>query len=90
MMPHKYKAGAFAIAIMVLSATRVFSAPSAQEIDAAVKACVEVVNAESRPYKRFDVYYDQTTGRLNYNMELDYQGLAFEKCMAERGFPLGK
>src|SRR6185437_15526207 len=76
-MPHKYKAAAFAIAIMVLSAMRVFSAPSAPAIDAAVKACVEVVHAESRPFKRFDAYYDQTTGGVHYNMGLDYQGLAF-------------
>jgi hypothetical protein len=82
--------GAFAIAIMVLSATRAFSAPSTQHIDAVLKACVEVVNADNRPYKHFDAYHDDPTiGRFHYNMESDFQGLAFEKYMAERGFPLG-
>ena len=98
-MTHKHKAeiytgGALAIALVFLSATRAFSDPDLQQINAAVKACVGVSRAQENKGQvwHFDAYYNAATGRVHNNIESNFQVrflYAFEKCMAERGFPLG-
>jgi hypothetical protein len=106
-MTHKHKAevyieGALAIALVFLSATRAFSdpSPSAQQITAAVKACVEAVNTQELKKNpqgtyHFDAYYNAATGSIDNNLaQLGYvpqRAYLFEfgKCMAEHGFPLG-
>ena len=92
--------GALAIALVFLNATRAFSEPSAEQINAGVKACVDAVNAQELKRNpqvtfRFDAYYNAATSRIHNNLDqLGYVPqraylFAFEKCMAERGFPLG-
>jgi hypothetical protein len=41
----------------------------------------------------FDAYYNAATGMVQNNVEYNFQQrflFAFQKCMADRGFPLGK
>jgi hypothetical protein len=105
-MTHKHKAhiytgGAFAAVLVFLSATRAFSEASVEQINAEVKACVEAVNAQELKRNpqvtfRFDAYYNAATSRVHYNLDqLGYVPqraylFAFDKCMAERGYSLGK
>jgi hypothetical protein len=74
--------------------------PTLQEINAVIKACVEVVDGPPRKENpqttyRFDAYYNAATGRVHTNVDqLGYVSqrsliFKFEKCMAERGMPLG-
>jgi hypothetical protein len=101
-MTHKQKAGiytggALAIALVFLNGTRAFSDPSAEQINAVVKACVEVSRASDpadpsiKNQWHFDAYYNAATGRFHNNVQYNFQQrfiFAFNKCMAERGFPL--
>jgi hypothetical protein len=87
--------------IVAIIATPTFS-QSVQQIKAAVKACVEVVNEnDDRPSNpnnwHFDAYYNPTTGKVVNNAStaagasIQFQTsvlFAFEKCMAESGAPL--
>jgi len=87
-----------AVALVFLSATRAFSDPPSPspQISAVVKACVEVSRAQEvykGPGWHFDAYYNAATGRVHNNIDNPIAQVrflyAFEKCMAERGFPLG-
>ncbi len=90
-----YTGGALAIALVFLNATRAFSGPSEEQINAAIKTCVAVTRAGEvqqgiKPY--FDAYYNAATGAVHNNV-MNIAGRAdlfvFGKCMAEHGFPLG-
>jgi hypothetical protein len=87
-MGGKLTVGGGAIALVFLSATRALSGPSAQQINAAVKACIEVARAHGDP--DFDAYFNTATGSVQYNASYANTQFAFQKCMAERGLPLGK
>ena len=101
-MTHKQQAGintggALAIALVFLNGTRAFSDPSAEQINAVVKACVEVSRASDpadpsiKNQWHFDAYYNAATGSVHNNVQYNFQQrfiFAFNKCMAERGFPL--
>jgi hypothetical protein len=105
-MTHRHRARiyagvALAVVLLVLNATSAFSEASGEQINAEVKACVEAVNAQAlkenpRITYRFDAYYNAATSSIHNNLDqLGYVPqraylFAFEKCMAERGFPLGK
>jgi hypothetical protein len=90
--------GALTIALVFLNTTRAFADPNVQQINAAVKACVEATNAhDDRPPNpnnwHFDAYYNAANGMVQNNVEYNFQQrflFAFQKCMADRGFPLGK
>ena len=99
-MTHKQKAeiytgSALAIALVFLNATRAFSDPSVEQINAVVKACVETTRAQqaewgAKPW--FDAYYNAASGRVPDNVTNNLglpSRFVFNKCMAERGFPLG-
>jgi hypothetical protein len=89
--------GALAIALVFLNTTRAFADPNVEQINAAVKACVAATNATddrpSNPHNwHFDAYYNAATGKVQNNLEYVFQQrflFTFQKCMAERGFPLG-
>jgi hypothetical protein len=91
-----YTAGALAITLVFLNATLAFSDPSPQQINAAVKVCIEAARArqveDGATKPGFDAYYNAATGRVHNNATYAGSGptiFVFEKCMAERGFPLG-
>lgn len=103
-MGGKLTVGGVAIALVFLNATHAFSDPSVEQINAVVKACIEVANAQNVGNPNvgkwhFDAYYNAATGRVHNNAETMPSGgikpyqhpslFAFQKCMAERGFPLG-
>jgi hypothetical protein len=83
-----------AIALVFLNATRAFSDPSVEQINAVVKACVETTRAQqaewgAKPW--FDAYYNAASGRVPDNVTNNLglpSRFVFNKCMAERGFPL--
>ena len=86
--------GGVVIALVFLSATPAFSDPSVEQLNTAVKACVEVTRRGENPGQtwHFDAYYNAGDGSVHNNAEYVFQRrflFAFEKCMAERGFPLG-
>jgi hypothetical protein len=81
---------ALAICLVFLSAPALSQGQHLQQINAAVKACVEVVNAGNDLLPHLEAYYDPAAGKVYYNVAPNFQwrAIAFEKCMAERGFPL--
>ena len=89
--------GGVVMALVFLSATPAFSDPSVEQLNTAVKGCVEVTRRGENPGQtwHFDAYYNAATSRIHNNLDqLGYVPqraylFAFEKCMAERGFPLG-
>ena len=73
-------------ALIILIAT---PAMAADNIEKAVKACVEV--AHSAGYEYFDAYYNSASKSVENNITYVYQQSAlfpFNKCMASQGFPL--
>jgi hypothetical protein len=81
-----YTGGALATALVFLNATRAFSGPS---IDEVVKACVQVARAHGAE-PAFDCYYNTATGSAECIYLSANTHFAFQKCLAERGFPISK
>ena len=86
--------GGVVMALVFLSAIPAFSDPSVEQLNTAVKACVEVTRRGENPGQtwHFDAYYNAGDGSVHNNVEYVFQRrflFVFEKCMAERGFPLG-
>jgi hypothetical protein len=82
---------ALAISLLFLSTPCALSqGQHLQQINAAVKTCVEVVNAGDDLLPHLEAYFDPAAGKVYYNVAPNFQwrAIAFEKCMAERGFPL--
>jgi hypothetical protein len=85
-----------------LSVATVVAAPQSdppRTVDEAVKACVDAVHAtkvgemERSFFREFDAYYNPATQLVENNA---YRGgdrpplYAFNKCMVQKGFPLGR
>jgi hypothetical protein len=69
---------------------------NAQQINAVVKACVAVSRAQEQEVPgatwRFDAFYNAATGMVQNNVQYNFQQrflFVFQKCMAEKGLPLG-
>jgi hypothetical protein len=67
---------ALAISLVFLSATCAFSqGQRLQQINAAVKACVEVVNAGDDLLSHLEAYYDPAAGKVYYNVAPTFNGV---------------
>jgi hypothetical protein len=74
------------VATLVLSGTA-RAEQNDEPIKAAVKACVEAVNASGRG-GHSDAYYNPAAHGVHISVATPIWTFEFDKCMAERGFPL--
>jgi hypothetical protein len=73
------------VATLVLSGTA-RAEPNVEQIKMAMKACVEAVNAGGGLHS--DAYYNPAAQAVHIGVATPTWKFKFNKCMAERSFPL--